>query len=145
MFGVCLQADHKLIQSGTYSIVRHPGYAVWIVLTIGVIILHIGTFPTPYAQTTPLLWTLEKWYTLLYISLWVVGSYPLIMRANVEDAMLRECCGQKWIDYAGELPYQFIVLLWYIQWYLTSHSAHMRKIKERLQSNLVKQEKGSGY
>ncbi|KAF5319300.1 hypothetical protein D9619_008344 [Psilocybe cf. subviscida] len=111
-FTVSIQDQHKLIRSGPYSIVRHPGYSAWILFTGGIILLHLDDLPFFSTMSAPLIWKLVGWYNLVYISLTVLGLYSLLMRADVEDAILREHCGQEWINYSREVPDQFIPYVW---------------------------------
>lgn len=111
-FSVSIQDQHTLIRSGPYSIVRHPGYSACIVLTVGIIMLHTTNLPTLYRFSAPFMWRLEGWYNLLFISLMSYGLRALLKRAKVEDELLRKYCGQEWVDYSREVPYQFIPLVW---------------------------------
>ncbi len=74
-----VQADHQLVQSGPYRLVRHPGYVGFLLLTLGVV--------------------------LGYSSLIGLISIPLLLlpglayRINVEERLLQEQFGEEFRDY----------------------------------------------
>jgi protein-S-isoprenylcysteine O-methyltransferase len=85
-----LHSNHELIQSGPYTIVRHPMY-------FGAWVMMFG-----------LLLSYPKWVILiLYISM--VAS--LSMRARREEAVLAERFGEKWLEYKEQtsflIPYLY--------------------------------------
>ncbi|KAG6868919.1 hypothetical protein C0993_007693 [Termitomyces sp. T159_Od127] len=43
-FELSLRADHKLVTTGPYSVVRHPGYLGVVLCVSGVVIWHVGSF-----------------------------------------------------------------------------------------------------
>lgn len=96
-----------------YSLVRHPGYAACIPLTAGIILVHLDHLPSFGAVTTPpLVWKLESWFNLMYILGRVIGLNSLLMRADVEDSLLREHCGKEWVAFSKEVPDKFIPHFW---------------------------------
>lgn len=111
-FSVSIQDHHRLIRSGPYSVVRHPGYSAWIILTAGIALLHIDNLPIVNGHGSSLFRILEGWYNLLYILLLLLGLYTLLIRADVEDTMLRQRCGQNWVEYSRQVPCQFVPFLW---------------------------------
>ncbi len=50
-FKVVLQRDHRLVTTGPYSVVRHPGYAAFITLVCGVIMAHAPPFLCEHAYS----------------------------------------------------------------------------------------------
>ncbi|MEA1886564.1 MAG: isoprenylcysteine carboxylmethyltransferase family protein [Bacteroidota bacterium] len=89
---VRIQKDrgHKIIESGPYSIVRHPGY-------LGML---IGSLPLPFAFGS----------VLSFVPVGIMISLVLI-RTYYEDKTLRtELEGYK--DYSQKVKYRLIPLLW---------------------------------
>ena len=86
-----IDRDHRVIDSGPYAIVRHPGYAAMI---------------PGYLLPAPLL--LGSWWAFLpavSCSLW------LVLRTVLEDrTLLRELSGYE--DYAGRVRYRLWPGLW---------------------------------
>ena len=74
-----VQVEHRLVQSGPYRLVRHPGYAGFLLLTLGVV--------------------------LGYSSLIGLISIPLLLlpglayRINVEERLLQEQFGEEYTVY----------------------------------------------
>ena len=80
--GVRLHADHRLITSGPFAIVRHPMYVGIEMTTLGSLLLY------------------RTWATLL---LWV-SFHGLVARARQEDRALRLEFGQAWDAYRERVP-----------------------------------------
>ncbi|KAF8186385.1 hypothetical protein BJ912DRAFT_852268 [Pholiota molesta] len=100
-----IQKDHQLIVTGPYSIVRHPSYT-------GFLISHPGWF---LWQLSPGSWVRESglWDTvagkivvLTYAEAIIFGTvYTVLRRMKAEDDALRKVFGEKWEQWAKEVPY----------------------------------------
>ena len=79
-----LNADHELIRSGPYRIIRHPIYASMLgMLTAG--IFWTGTLP---------IWPLS-------LAIFIVGTE---IRVRVEDSLLREHFGAQFTEWSSAVP-----------------------------------------
>lgn len=74
-----VQVDHQLVQSGPYRWVRHPGYAGFLLLTLGVVL--------GYSSLIGL------------ISIPILLLPGLVYRINVEERLLLEQFGEEYIVY----------------------------------------------
>ena len=104
-FETSIQKDHELIDSGPYSIVRHPSYT-------GLILVFGGSFPWHLSKGS---WIMESglWNTMLgklvvvvYFSVFnILASHLMLARISKEDTALRNQFGTKWDDWAKRVPY----------------------------------------
>jgi protein-S-isoprenylcysteine O-methyltransferase Ste14 len=83
-FDAGLNADHELVKSGAYRVVRHPIYTSMLCLLLGT-----GFMITPL----PLF--------LLSVVLFVIGTE---IRVRIEDGLLAARFGEKFLDYQREVP-----------------------------------------
>lgn len=82
-FGAQLYADHKLIQSGPFAIVRHPMYLSLQIACFGSLLLY------------------RNWATLFL----AVGFLGLIFRAKREEKVLAEEFKSEWTQYANRVSF----------------------------------------
>ena len=104
-FEASIQKDHELIVSGPYSVVRHPGYT-------GYILLSVGWLPWQLSKGS---WIVESglWNSmsgkLLVVTYFsavnIFFSYIGLARNSKEDIALRNQFGEKWDDWAKKVPY----------------------------------------
>jgi len=103
-FETSIQKDHELIVSGPYSVVRHPSYTAFVLLSI-------GWFPWQMSEGS---WIMESglWNTMLgrllvviYAIVLIFFSISLLARMSKEDESLRNHFGNKWDDWAKRVPY----------------------------------------
>jgi protein-S-isoprenylcysteine O-methyltransferase Ste14 len=105
-FEVAIKRDHKLISSGPYAHVRHPGYTGVALMMVGEAILACS--PNSYINECKIMSTaagrpLIPWAVF---QLYVVGS--LMRRSKIEDANLRATFGKTWDEYSRAVPKRFI-------------------------------------
>jgi protein-S-isoprenylcysteine O-methyltransferase Ste14 len=74
-----VQSDHRLIRSGPYRFVRHPGYTGFVLMTLGVVLGYSSVIG------------------LAGIVLLLLPG--LAYRMNVEERLLAEHFGDEYIDY----------------------------------------------
>ena len=100
-----IQKDHELIVSGPYSVVRHPSYTGYIIVSGRWFLWHLSKGS----------WIIESglWNTMLgrllvvmYLSLFHI-LIPIfgLARMSKEDIALRNQFGKKWDDWAKRVPY----------------------------------------
>ena len=100
-----IQKDHELIVSGPYSVVRHPSYT-------GFILISVGWLPWQLSKGS---WITESglWNTMLgrlvfviYFSVFHIFLIILLKpRMSKEDTALRNKFGREWDDWAKRVPY----------------------------------------
>ena len=88
-FGAQLFADHQLVTSGPFAIVRHPMYSGLILAALGALLI----YPT--------------WTTLLFVCFAPMRT----VRARREEAALAAEFGEKWREYCQRVP-AFLPRLW---------------------------------
>ena len=104
-FEASIQKDHELIVSGPYSVVRHPAYT-------GFILVSVGWFPWQLSKGS---WIVEsrlwnsmsgKLLVVIYFSILnILMSILGLVRMKKEDAALRNQFGEKWDNWAKRVPY----------------------------------------
>ncbi|RDB16674.1 Delta(14)-sterol reductase [Hypsizygus marmoreus] len=106
-FEMSIRKDHRLVTSGPYSMVRHPGYAGVVLTVVGIICWHAcsgswarecGLFSTKIGQAAAVIY-------LVLVSLIVTG---LMARMEKEDEALWETFGDEWTDWARRVPYKLV-------------------------------------
>jgi len=107
-FEASIQRNHKLVTSGPYSIVRHPGYT-------GLLISHPGWFvwqlwEGSWVRESGLWNTVQgKFFTLSYAVIMIIGTlYLVLTRMSNEDEALRKKFGKQWEDWAKKVPYYVV-------------------------------------
>lgn len=106
-----VKADHQLVTTGPYSIVRHPAYTGNCLIAIGLVVSQFsegswftecGGLASPWTKLAAgvwLAWHLSKPYLL--------GS-----RVTVEDKVLKNEFGEEWDRYAQRTPYRLFPYLY---------------------------------
>lgn len=82
-FGAQLYADHRLIQSGPFAIVRHPMYLSLQIACFGALLLY------------------RNWATLFL----AVGFLGLVFRAKREEIVLADEFKTEWEEYTNRVPF----------------------------------------
>ena len=100
-----IQKDHELIVSGPYSVVRHPSYTGYIMVSGGWYLWNLNKGS----------WIMESglWNTMLgrllvviyFSQIHILGSIFGLARMSKEDIALRNQFGKKWDDWAKRVPY----------------------------------------
>ena len=96
-----------LVETGPYSIVRHPGYtSVWMI-SVGVLFCQLG-HGSWYAECI-------GWGTVtsqIFLALWAFWNIlipaTLMTRIPTEDTILRKEFGWKWDAYAKRTPWRLV-------------------------------------
>ena len=104
---LAIKDDHKLITSGPYAIVRHPGYIAAAMIGVGTLMCHLGK-GSWFFSYGGLETFLGKAFALAWSSLVIFTPAMLCSRVNVEDEVLHKQFGHVWEDYARKTPYKLI-------------------------------------
>lgn len=107
-FELAVRADHKLITTGPYSVVRHPAYTGSIMGLAGVALIELSP-GSSWAETFHL-WTTTGgaavafiWLTTLFVM-----SMGIIARTSAEDEVLRAEFREQWKHWAKGTPYKLL-------------------------------------
>ena len=106
-FEVAVRDDHKLVTTGPYSIVRHPGYIGYFLLTAGNIIL-LASKGSWFRESGlwKTLW--GKGIACAATAFMVTVALRLFRRVDEEDQMLKKEFGEGWDEWAKKTPYRLI-------------------------------------
>ncbi|KAF4622065.1 hypothetical protein D9613_009103 [Agrocybe pediades] len=113
MFGadVTIHKNHRLIKTGTYSVLRHPCYTGYLVAIIGWVMWHLAE--GSWLGESGLL---GSWYgrtIAVVFGAFVLLGVPIVFRrVPKKDAALRKNFGKEWEEWAKEVPYAFFPGIW---------------------------------
>ncbi|KAE9404192.1 hypothetical protein BT96DRAFT_916968 [Gymnopus androsaceus JB14] len=106
-FEVSIRDQHKLITTGPYSIVRHPGYT-------GAVCVFTGILPCIFGPGS---WIYEcGWWDLVSVKIFamfvaamnVSSVLVLLSRLGTEDKMMEKEFGPQWDVWAKNVPYKLV-------------------------------------
>lgn len=119
-YELAVRQNHRLITSGPYAVVRHPGYSGVLLFVLGSVLAGSTAQGGLVREVVlPRLgWTGEPWTaysvigaTVAFISqIGILGG--LFARVPKEDAMLRREFGREWEEWACRVPYKLMPLLY---------------------------------
>jgi protein-S-isoprenylcysteine O-methyltransferase Ste14 len=104
-YNITVCEDHKLITSGPYAYVRHPGYTGGLTSLPGIMLFYFG----------PGSWLKEAGWLggtgmRACIMLWTIvntfGAMLLVARTWKEDAIMKKKFGEEWEKWAVKVPYR---------------------------------------
>ncbi|EKM52179.1 uncharacterized protein PHACADRAFT_212749 [Phanerochaete carnosa HHB-10118-sp] len=106
-FQLSIQKNHKLITSGPYSVIRHPGYTGGCVYMVGVAISQLGP-GSLYAELG--LWMSPLGFAagvcqLVFIT---YAVFTMLFRVWREDSVLMEEFGEEWFAWTRRTPCRLI-------------------------------------
>lgn len=108
-YEITIRPNHKLVTSGPYGFVRHPGYTCSILAMAGMVILFVFS-PNVYLQACGItkISTAVKCITWGW-GIWVAYACKRIAeRSDIEDSNLRRVFGNEWEEYARRVPRKFV-------------------------------------
>ncbi|CAK5281458.1 unnamed protein product [Mycena citricolor] len=106
-FEVSIRNDHRLVQSGPYDAVRHPGYTGIILAVSGVFCFSFA--PGSWIQECGVLDTLVgRCAVMLQTGIVAFIICGLILRTNAEDKLLEKHFGDEWVNWSARVPYKLI-------------------------------------
>ncbi|TFY76385.1 hypothetical protein EWM64_g7625, partial [Hericium alpestre] len=105
---LAIRDEHKLVTSGPYAFVRHPGYLGLSLTVLGMSMCMFG--PGSWLQECGWLdRPLGKYSRALVVSWSVYASVVLIQRVPLEDEMLKREFGTEWTDWAKRVRYAVVL------------------------------------
>ncbi|KIJ53181.1 hypothetical protein M422DRAFT_775839 [Sphaerobolus stellatus SS14] len=105
-FQITIRPNHRLIATGPYAIVRHPGYTGSAMRLLGAIILSVG--PGSYVVVCGLTAFPLTRLMMGVIPITLYSIYSLLSRGPIEDKLLHRRFGKEWEDYARRVPRMYI-------------------------------------
>ncbi|KDQ14773.1 hypothetical protein BOTBODRAFT_145556 [Botryobasidium botryosum FD-172 SS1] len=99
-FPLAIRKDHKLITSGPYSIVRHPGYSSGLVQLLAWAVWQAGGV---VGQCMP---KDLKWLVWVIIGMHLTLVGGMVVRIGREEVTLGEHFGKEWEAYCKRVPYK---------------------------------------
>ncbi|KAK7016361.1 protein-S-isoprenylcysteine O-methyltransferase [Favolaschia claudopus] len=110
-FHVTVASDHSLVTTGPYAYVRHPGYTAVFMLLHGCTLAYIYSHGNYISEC----WDLSTgWNRFIHIAWFFIPAYTAISlgkRGVVEDDLLKERFGAKWVQYSKRVPRRFFPYL----------------------------------
>ncbi|KAF9072015.1 hypothetical protein BDP27DRAFT_1290836 [Rhodocollybia butyracea] len=106
-YEVSIRDHHKLVTTGPYSVIRHPGYIGSAVASTGILLCAFG--PGSWMLECgwlDLLWA--KIFAALVIAFKVFCHFQFIRRTSAEDKMMRAQFGAQWDEWAKNVPYKLV-------------------------------------
>ncbi|MFX1307541.1 MAG: methyltransferase family protein [Promethearchaeota archaeon] len=106
LYSLIYQLIHRkqLIQKGPYKYVRHPQYIAFILMTFGLTLVAFQTYPIvnfdPYYING---------YTIIFY-IWIGEVLAYVLLAKIEEYALKAKYGDKYLDYADNVPFMFPLL-----------------------------------
>ncbi|KAJ7703309.1 hypothetical protein B0H17DRAFT_922837 [Mycena rosella] len=106
-FEVSIRQNHKLVQTGPYHTVRHPGYAGVFLTVAGVVCLNAS--PGSWLRECGALQTTVGMSVVITCGALVAFiAAGLLFRMSREDAALEKHFGEDWVQWSVEVPYKLI-------------------------------------
>ncbi|KAJ7096430.1 hypothetical protein C8R44DRAFT_644281 [Mycena epipterygia] len=106
-FEMSIRDDHKLVQTGPYHTVRHPGYAGVLLSVAGVCCWN--ACPGSWLRECGALETAVGLSLVIICGALVVCiTAGLLLRMSKEDEALRCRFGEDWVNWSAEVPYKLV-------------------------------------
>ncbi|KIJ42377.1 hypothetical protein M422DRAFT_171132 [Sphaerobolus stellatus SS14] len=108
-FEVTILPNHRVVSSGPYTYVRHPGYTCTNSIILGTLLV-VSLNPTGYLKSCGVTETssILKWLDHLWDVWLVYVCKKLVERGWVEGANLKKTLGKEWEEYRVRVPKRFI-------------------------------------
>ncbi|KAF8070231.1 hypothetical protein FPV67DRAFT_1448046 [Lyophyllum atratum] len=106
-FEMSIRKDHRLVTSGPYSIVRHPGYSGVVLCIVGIVIWHAGSGSWA-RECGPFMTRIGQIAAVTYLALVSLITTGLLARMSREDEVLSETFGEEWTDWVERVPHRLI-------------------------------------
>ncbi|KAG8212877.1 hypothetical protein J3R82DRAFT_11209 [Butyriboletus roseoflavus] len=110
-FVQCIRKEHKLVTTGPYAVVRHPGYASLLMCFVGSCVVFGG--PESWVRASGVLGV--RWIRVVaagWCLLKVAGFVTLFRRSTEEDQFLSERFGKEWEHWARRVKYKLVPFIY---------------------------------
>ncbi|KAL4264832.1 Protein-S-isoprenylcysteine O-methyltransferase [Pleurotus pulmonarius] len=103
-FELSIRADHRLVTTGPYALVRHPSYTCAILSGVGALLAHLsrGSWVMECLDLHGL-GVRRRWICVGAAS---IAALALVPRMNKEDGMLKKHFGKDWENWKDAVPYR---------------------------------------
>ncbi|KAF5314359.1 hypothetical protein D9619_011941 [Psilocybe cf. subviscida] len=106
-YHVTVLKEHRLVTTGPYSFVRHPGYTGGNLVQVGLVFWHGAR--GSWLRESDVYKSPIAWLVLVLCSISVTLTLKLYAeRPELEDALLKKEFGKQWDDWAKNVPYRFL-------------------------------------
>ncbi|KAJ8087616.1 hypothetical protein PM082_006449 [Marasmius tenuissimus] len=103
-----IRKNHTLITSGPYAIVRHPGYASWLIMEIGLLVVFSAS-GSWLSESGVLDTALGRVVAASWLVVCVVGDTVLVARrVPREEGLLKKEFGKEWSEYRKRVPWRVV-------------------------------------
>ena len=103
-FELGIQADHKLVTTGPYAVVRHPSYTAGCLVSYGTICFH-GSRGSWLRESGILDTTIGTTLANAFMMLMLYFMILVKKRCEKEDKALKKKFGNQWDEWAQRVPY----------------------------------------
>ena len=107
-YQLALVKDHRLVTSGPYGVVRHPGYTGVLAVMAGMLLVQL----TPGGLVAAANVVETTWWGRAGVGAYVLGMVAfcgaVMKRVKVEDAVLKREFGEEWEEWRERTPYALI-------------------------------------
>ncbi|KAL9710536.1 hypothetical protein Ac2012v2_006070 [Leucoagaricus gongylophorus] len=110
-FEMSIRRDHKLVTSGPYGVVRHPGYTGILLVVSGMLLLHASE-GSWLRESGVLKITVMKIFSGLVCGRATAVVYGLLRRMSKEDKALYQLVGKEWEDWAKRVQYRLFPFIY---------------------------------
>ena len=110
-YELSVRDNHRLITTGPYAIVRHPGYLGTTMISAGSLVMFFAP-GSWWAECGIMESIVGKALAVGYTSIWVGITLLLWTRIDQEDAIMRSEFGSSWQAWARRTPYKLIPFIY---------------------------------
>ncbi|KAK7442219.1 hypothetical protein VKT23_016190 [Stygiomarasmius scandens] len=111
-FEITLLQDHNLITTGPYSVVRHPGYASYLLYYIGLIFVWCsrGSWvrESQVLSLEGVLMGMGRMFFVVWGTFYTAILIFLMLRVEKEDELLKERFGKQWVEWQRSAPWKLV-------------------------------------
>lgn len=105
-FQVTIRPDHRLIITGPYNYVRHPGYTALIGVLIGVNIVSMDR--QGWVTQCDMLGTSLRWWIYAFFLNCAFTIPNIFGRGKMEDEWLKDKFKDEWLAYSKKVPHRYV-------------------------------------